>query len=98
MMSDDLRGSSRISVLLDDVTPEQVEMLAEKFADVLVEHDCGAYDDGEDVMVRSLVVVRAFAWPEEIEGFLEPGGEMDGASMILMPGSGERDTLRKVEP
>ncbi len=89
-MSDE-RGGSSVEILLDDVTAEEVTGLTEKLADLLV--DAGL---GTEEPVRSMIVVRGYAWPDTEEELIE---ECDGASMILFPCENvtdESDPLSKV--
>lgn len=76
-------GSSRIDLLLDGVTVEQVEALAERIADLCLEFGLGCDDEGDPVL--SLIAVRGYEWPEEFEELFHPDGALSGAAQLLIP-------------
>lgn len=83
-MSDDERGSSMIEIRLDYVTAAEVEDLAERFADVLVEGGFG--DNKEDL--KSIIAVRPYEWPEEPEDLVR---ELSSHSIIVIPTKSDED-------
>lgn len=55
-------GDCRIDVFLTGVTPDQVEEVVERIADVLAESGLGAAD--EDAPIRSMLGVRPSPFPD----------------------------------
>ena len=55
-------GDCRIDVFLTAVSPEQVDEVVERIADVLAE--CGLGAEDEDAPIRSMLAVKPFVFPD----------------------------------
>lgn len=83
---DEVRGGSKLVVLLQEVTPADVEQIAELVGDVL--HDLRPTDGDYP---RGVIAAFGYEWPEDIATLVDAGGEFDGANMIVIPGDVEED-------
>lgn len=75
-------GGSQVVVYLDSVTDGQINALVGDISDLLRAHNL-ATDPNTDSPVRSVVAVRPFAWPAEVEDMV--GGHLRDAAMFVIP-------------
>ena len=84
--SPEQRGDCRIDVFLTGVTPDQVDEVVERIADVLAEAGLGAAD--EDAPIRSMLGVKPFAFPD-FEDEQVVAGIADEYSEWILPAAEE---------
>ncbi len=77
------QGDCRIDVFVNGVSPDEVDELVERIADVLAELGLGAAH--EDAELRALVGVKPYPWPN-LEDEQVAGTIIDEYSEWVIPG------------